>query len=149
MRLDVRQDAERHTEAVDAITRALGLGEYGGWTEERRADFLVNALTRGRQLTPPRMPTNDEVAEVLETFRMMAAVQPESLGAYVITMAGQPSDVLAVELLQRRPASTPPLRVVPLFETTRDLRAAAGMIDALLAIPWYRDRVMKHGAGRK
>ena len=74
----------------------------------------------------------------------MAAVHPESLGAYVITMAGKPSDVLAVELLQREAGITPPRRVVPLFETARDLRAAAGMIDALLAIPWYRDRVMKH-----
>ena len=50
-------------------------------------------------------------------------------------MAGKPSDVLAVELLQREAGVTPPRRVVPLFETARDLRAAAGMIDALLAIP--------------
>jgi phosphoenolpyruvate carboxylase len=144
VRLDVRQEAERHTEAVDAITRTLGLGEYRCWPEERRVDFLVNVLTHGRKLTPARMPTTPRVAEVLDTFRMMAAVHPESLGAYVITMAGKPSDVLAVELLQREAGITPPRRVVPLFETARDLRAAAGMIDTLLAIPWYRDRVMKH-----
>ena len=144
VRLDVRQEAERHTEAIDAITRALGLGEYRSWTEERRVDFLVNVLSQGRKLTPARMPTNARVAEVIDTFRMMAAVHPESLGAYVITMAGKPSDVLAVELLQREAGVTPPRRVVPLFETARDLRAAAGMITALLAIPWYRDRVMKH-----
>ena len=143
VRLDVRQEAERHTEAVDAITRALGLGEYACWTEERRVDFLVNVLTQGRRLSPPRVPTTTRVAEVLETFRMMAAVHPESLGAYIITMAGRPSDVLAVELLQREAGVAHPRRVVPLFETARDLRAAAGMIDALLAIPWYRDRVMK------
>ena len=135
VRLDVHQEAERHTEAVDAITRALGLGEYRCWPEDRRVDFLVTVLTRGRKLTPPRMPTNARVAEVLDTFRMMAAVHPESLGAYVITMAGKPSDVLAVELLQREAGVTPPRRVVPLFETARDLRAAAGMINSLLAIP--------------
>ena len=39
VRLDVRQEAERHTEAVDAITRTLGLGEYRCWTEERRRGF--------------------------------------------------------------------------------------------------------------
>ena len=144
VRLDVRQEAERHTEAIDAITRALGLGEYRCWPEARRVDFLVNVLTHGRKLTPARMPTNARVSEVLDTFRMMAAVHPESLGAYVITMAGNPSDVLAVELLQREAGITPPRRVVPLFETARDLRAAAGMINTLLAIPWYRDRVMKH-----
>ncbi len=144
VRLDVRQEAERHTEAVDAITRALGLGEYRLWTEERRVDFLVNVLSQGRKLTPVRVPTTARVAEVLDTFRMMAAVHPESLGAYIITMAGKPSDVLAVEFLQREAGVTPPRRVVPLFETARDLRAAAGMIDALLSIPWYRDRVMQN-----
>ena len=138
VRLDVRQEAERHTEAVDAITRALGLGEYRLWTEERRVDFLVNVLSQGRKLTPARDADDPRVAEVLDTFRMMAAaMHPESLGAYIITMAGQPSDVLAVELLQREAGVTPPRRVVPLFETARDLRAAAGMIDALLSIPWY------------
>jgi phosphoenolpyruvate carboxylase len=143
VRLDVRQEAERHTEAVDAMTRALGLGEYACWTEDRRVDFLVNVLAQSRRLTPPRMPTNPRVAEVLETFRMMAAVHHESLGAYIITMAGRPSDVLAVELLQREAGIAHPRRVVPLFETARDLRAAAEMIDALLSIPWYRERVMK------
>ncbi len=121
-----------------------GWANTGCWTEERRVDFLVNVLSQGRKLTPARVPTTARVAEVLDTFRMMAAVHPESLGAYIITMAGKPSDVLAVELLQREAGVTPPRRVVPLFETARDLRAAAGMIDALLSIPWYRDRVMQN-----
>src|SRR5690606_25571105 len=33
-----------------------------------------------------------------------------------------------------------PLRVVPLFETSRDLGNAGAVMDALLAIPWYRER---------
>ena len=36
-----------------------------------------------------------------------------------------------------------PLRVVPLFETARDLRAAADVMNGLLSIPWYRARVMR------
>jgi phosphoenolpyruvate carboxylase len=144
VRLDVRQEAERHTEAVDAITRALGLGEYACWPEARRVDFLTNVLAQGRRLTPPRLTVTPRVSEVLATFRVMAAIHPESLGAYVITMAGRPSDVLAVELLQREAGVNPPRRVVPLFETARDLAAAAPMIDALLGIPWYRNRVMQN-----
>jgi phosphoenolpyruvate carboxylase len=144
VRLDVRQEAERHTEAVDAITRALGLGEYACWTEARRVEFLTTVLAQNRKLTPARMASTPRVAEVLATFRVMAAIHQESLGAYVITMAGRPSDVLAVELLQREAGVTPPRRVVPLFETARDLAAAAPMIDALLAIPWYRQRVLQH-----
>ncbi|HET7221435.1 MAG TPA: phosphoenolpyruvate carboxylase [Vicinamibacterales bacterium] len=144
VRLDVRQEAERHTEAVDAITRALGLGEYACWAEARRVDFLTNVLSQDRRLTPARMAASPRVAEVLDTFRIMAAIHPESLGAYIITMAGRPSDVLAVELLQREAGVSPIRRVVPLFETARDLHAAAPMIDALLSIPWYRTRVMQH-----
>ena len=36
-----------------------------------------------------------------------------------------------------------PLRVVPLFETARDLRASADVMNGLLSIPWYRTRVMR------
>jgi len=142
VRLDIRQEAERHTEAIDAITRALGLGEYGCWSEPRRVDFLTNVLAQDRRLMPSRVAATPRVAEVFDTFRMMAAIHPESLGAYIITMAGRPSDVLAVELLQREAGVRPARRVVPLFETSRDLAAAAPMVDALLSIPWYRNRVM-------
>jgi Phosphoenolpyruvate carboxylase len=38
---------------------------------------------------------------VLSTFRMLAELPPDSLGAYVISMARSASDVLAVVLLQR------------------------------------------------
>jgi phosphoenolpyruvate carboxylase len=142
LRLDVRQEAERHTEAIDAITRALGLGEYACWAEPRRVEFLTSVLARDRRITPQRLATNPRVAEVLDTFRVMAAIHQESLGAYVITMASRPSDVLAVELLQREAGVVPPRRVVPLFETSKDLAAAAPMIDALLSVPWYRSRVL-------
>jgi phosphoenolpyruvate carboxylase len=143
VRLDVRQEAERHTEAIDAITRSLGLGEYTVWSETRRVDFLVNVLVHNQRLKPARLVASPRVNEVLDTFRMMAAIHPESLGAYVITMAGRPSDVLAVEVLQREAGVNPPRRVVPLFETARDLQSAPAMIDTLLKIPWYRDRVMQ------
>jgi phosphoenolpyruvate carboxylase len=150
VRLDIRQEADRHTEAMDAITRHLGFGSYEAWTEERRIDFLLNVLTHDHGLSLAMMtplaggPAAARVAEVLETFRMIAAIPRESLGAYVITKAGRASDVLVVELLQRESGVTAPLRVVPLFETARDLRAAADVMNGLLSIPWYRDRVLRH-----
>ncbi len=144
VRLDVRQEAERHTEAIDAITRALGLGEYACWSEQRRVEFLTSVLALGRRVTPARLAANPRVTEVFDTFRVMTAIHQESLGAYVITMASRPSDVLAVELLQREAGVIPPRRVVPLFETSKDLAGAAPMIDALLSIPWFRNRVMEN-----
>ena len=38
---------------------------------------------------------------MLDTFKVAAELGPESLSAYVISMATRPSDVLAVELLKR------------------------------------------------
>jgi phosphoenolpyruvate carboxylase len=139
-RLDIRQDSARHTEAIAAITSALGLGSYAEWDEDARLAFLRRELTERRPLIPADLETTPQVRDVLETFRMIAAAPAGSLGAYVITMARSASDVLAVELLQKALRVTAPLRVVPLFETAHDLQQAGAVMDTLLAEPWYRAR---------
>ena len=92
----------------------------------------------------PRTASDDQVRDVLDTFRVAARIHPESLGAYVITMASAPSDVLAVEFLQMAAGTSHPQRVVPLFETARDLEQAGAIMSDLLAIPWYRKRIGGH-----
>lgn len=152
VRLDIRQESGRHTRVLDAITRYLGLGAYAEWSEEQRQAFLLRELANPRPLLPARpqvAPDHPllapEVQETLATFRLLAQLPPDSLGAYVISMAEAPSDVLAVMLLQRKAEAARPLRVVPLFETLSDLDGAPACIDALLALPWYREAV----AGRQ
>jgi phosphoenolpyruvate carboxylase len=138
-RLDIRQEAARHTDALAAILAQHGSGDFAGWDEPARAAFLAAAL---RAETPPAFPAfaaTPEVRDVIDTFRALAAIPRSSLGAYVITMASQPSDVLAVLLLQRMAGIEPPLRVVPLFETSRDLAHAGAVLDALYGIAGYRD----------
>ncbi len=144
-RLDVRQDSAKHTDAMAAITSALGLGSYADWDERTRLDFLTRELSSRRPLIPRDLEASPEVDDVLATFQMMARIPPGSLNAYVITMARAASDVLAVELLQREAGVKKPLRTVPLFETSRDLQQASAVLDSLLEIPWYRDRI----AGRQ
>jgi phosphoenolpyruvate carboxylase len=144
-RLDIRQEADRHTDALASITTVLGLGSYADWDEPARVAFLLNELASRRPLIPTDFESTPEVADVLETCRTIARLPRESLGAYVITMASRASDVLAVELLQKACGVSSPLRVVPLFETSRDLHNSATVLDALLALPWYRDRI----AGRQ
>jgi phosphoenolpyruvate carboxylase len=143
-RLDIRQDAGRHTEALAAVTKALGLGSYAEWEEAARVEFLLRELTGRRPLIPADLPASAEVQDVLETFRMIARLPAGSPGAYVITMARSASDVLAVELLQRQMQVPDPLRVVPLFETSEDLRRAGAVVDALFEIPWYLERTDGH-----
>ena len=140
-RLDIRQEAARHTDALAAVTAHLGLGQYAGWSEEKRVEFLVRELRAPRLTAIPAFDTSPEVLDVLETFRRLAEIPRSSLGAYVITMASRPSDVLAVMLLQQMAGIPEPLRVVPLFETSRDLENAGGVLDALFTIEGYRDRI--------
>jgi phosphoenolpyruvate carboxylase len=140
-RLDIRQASDRHTEALDAITRALELGSYTSWDEPARVQFLERELRNPRPLVPHDFAPSPEVEDVLETFRTIASTHPESLGAYVVTMTHHASDVLAVELLQKELRVERPLRVVPLFETAADLRRACDVLDTLFAIDWYRTRI--------
>ncbi len=141
MRIDIRQEAGRHTEAITEITEALALGRYQDWDEEARQAFLIRELQNPRPLIPRGFEPGSDVQEVLDTFRVIAEQGPESLGAYVISMASKPSDILAVELLQKEAGARNPLRVVPLFETLADLEGAEDSLERLLNVDWYRQRI--------
>ena len=140
-RIDVRQDAARHVDALNEITSAIGLGAYKDWDEASRLDFLTRELHGKRPLIPPDLEPTENTRDVLDTFTMIARAPVGSLGAYVITMTRSASDVLAVELLQKEARVSSPLRVVPLFETSLDLHHAGAVIDSLLKVPWYRARI--------
>jgi phosphoenolpyruvate carboxylase len=140
-RLDIRQEAGRHTDAVTAITAALGLGTYADWDESRRLEFLNREIAAGNMQLPEGLGGSDELRDTIDTFRTIARIPRASLGAYVITMASRASDVLAVEFLQQLAGVSEPLRVVPLFETSRDLQNGGAIIDTLLTVPEYRARI--------
>ncbi|WP_442513237.1 phosphoenolpyruvate carboxylase [Pseudomonas promysalinigenes] len=137
-RLDVRQDAARHRDAMAEITDYLGLGSYAEWDEERRIEFLQAELKNRRPLLPAHFKPQAETAEVLATCREIAAAPGASLGSYVISMAGAASDVLVVQLLLKEAGLTRPMRVVPLFETLADLDNAGPVMQRLLGLPGYR-----------
>jgi phosphoenolpyruvate carboxylase len=132
VRLDIRQHSERHTAALDAVTRRLGLGGYAEWTEDARQQFLRHAI-RERIAVPGDLQADGPVQEVLATFRAIAQIPRDSLGAYVISMARTPSDVLAVEYLQQAHGSS--LRVVPLFEEVSTLERAGDVMRAVWGAP--------------
>ncbi|MEG9621588.1 phosphoenolpyruvate carboxylase [Pseudomonas guariconensis] len=138
VRLDVRQDAARHRDALTEITDYLGLGRYADWDEEQRIAFLQAELKNRRPLLPAHFKPDAETAEVLATCREIAAAPAASLGSYVISMAGAASDVLAVQLLLKEAGLTRPMRVVPLFETLADLDNAGPVMERLLGLPGYR-----------
>ena len=139
--LDIRQHADVHARALDAITRALDLGSYLDWSEEQRRRFLLAELASKRPLLPRRRPEDDALQNVIGTIEACTEQAPGSFGAYVISGCRSVSDILAVHLLQREGGLEPSLRVVPLFETLADLEAAPSVIDSLLSIESVRERL--------
>ncbi|GJP55612.1 hypothetical protein CLOM_g14562 [Closterium sp. NIES-68] len=140
VRLDIRQEGARHTEALDTITAHLGQGAYSQWPEQQRLDWLTHELQSRRPLFGEDLleGASGEVREVLATFRTLAGLPRDSLGAYVISMATSASHVLEVQLLQRAAGVKRPLRVVPLFERLDDLSNAPAVLEQLFSLPLYR-----------
>ncbi|MDR5891750.1 MULTISPECIES: phosphoenolpyruvate carboxylase [Halomonas] len=137
-KLDIRQEASRHAQVMEELTDGLGLGHYRDWSEEQRQAFLLEELASRRPLIPRRWECSTESREVIDTFRVIASEQAEALGTYIISMAGQPSDVLTVALLMKEVGGDVKLPIAPLFETLDDLNHAGDVIDRLLSLPGYR-----------
>ncbi|CAI5982444.1 unnamed protein product [Closterium sp. NIES-64] len=140
VRLDIRQEGARHSDAMNAITEHVGAGTYHDWPEQQRIDWLTQELQSRRPLFGDDLleVASDEVREVLTTFRTLAMLPRDSLGAYVISMATSASHVLEVQLLQRAAGVKKPLRVVPLFERLDDLTNAPAVLQQLFSLPLYR-----------
>ncbi|MCO8042370.1 phosphoenolpyruvate carboxylase [Acinetobacter bohemicus] len=152
LKLDIRQESGRHRQAISAITEYLGLGNFETWTEQARQNFLLQELQSKRPLLPKHLNEpvgsliqHPDVQEVFATMRTLAEQPSECLGAYIISMAEYPSDVLAVLLLQKEAGIKTPLRVVPLFETLKDLDGAASTMSTLWNMHWYKQHIQgKH-----
>lgn len=141
----MRQESDRHSEALDCITKYLGLGSYLQWDEGARVNWITQQLQSKRPLLRTgtwNEPSNesfftDTAKDTLETFEMISEQHDASLGAYVISQCTSASDIMAVLLLQRDAGVKKPLRVVPLFETLDDLQGAAATMEQLFSIPAY------------
>lgn len=142
--LDIRQEAKKHSLLLDEVTRSLEIGSYLSWNEQERMAFLQLQLESDRSLVPVDMLWTDSSDEVWKTFIMIARQLPASMGAYVISMASNPSDILAVCLLQQEAGVKQLLRVVPLFETLVDLNGASNCLDKLFKCDWYKRHIQGH-----
>jgi phosphoenolpyruvate carboxylase len=123
----------------DVIRRVYGFGvtlvRLDVRQESTRHTALLDALDRNQRL-------DENAQEDLRTFRALATIPRESLGAYVITMARNADDVLHVKRLLDMHGIHQ--RIVPLFETIEDLRNAGATIAQLLANDEYRAFIGGH-----
>jgi phosphoenolpyruvate carboxylase len=148
--LDVRQHSAVHERVVDWLLRVAGVEEdYAGLDEPARLAVLDAELRSPRPLLPPGATPPDEVAELLEAFRVVRAqttVEPEAVGSWIVSMTHSVSDVLEPMLLAKETGLwaleegqvRSPIDFVPLFETVDDLEAASERLEALFAFDLYR-----------
>lgn len=144
VRLDVRQESTRHSDVLSELTRYLGIGDYDQWSEQDKIAFLTNELSSKRPLLPRDWEPSEQVKEVLDTCKVIAAQPREAFGAYVISMARTASDVLAVHLLLQESGCPYRMDVCPLFETLDDLNNSEAVMKQLMSIDLYRGFIQNH-----
>ena len=136
-KLDIRQDSLSHQDLINKIFTNLGIKNYQFLTEEKKVNILIKKLKSKKPLIKINKSWSKKDIEVWTTFQMIAKIPRECLGAYIISMASKASDVLAVLFLQKNAGVEKYLRVVPLFETLKDLERAHLVMKDLYNIPWY------------
>ncbi|RUW82616.1 phosphoenolpyruvate carboxylase, partial [Mesorhizobium sp. M8A.F.Ca.ET.023.01.1.1] len=113
---------------------------------------IRKAISEGERLEIDAGRLSAEAGELLSTFSVIArhifSSDPDAVGSFVLSMTRSADDLLAVYLLaQYCGLSTAPaggtirLRIVPLFETIADLRAAPGILNGLLDVSLVRRTV--------
>lgn len=113
-KLDLRQESIRHTDALNEILSHILPNEekYSQWNEEKRQEFLLQELASKRPLISHRQKWTTDTQEVLDTFEIIGRKDSEeALGTYIISMAGQPSDVLLVALFMKELSNSKTLPV--------------------------------------
>lgn len=147
--LDVRQNSAFHDRAVEQLLVAAGFERtnFSQWSEQERLGLLSKELASKRPFARPDVSLGAEADAVLSSLRVLkeyrAAYGEDGLGALIVSMTRNASDLLVVYLLAREVGlmdETPegllcPLPVVPLFETVDDLQHSPAIYDQFLKHP--------------
>ena len=148
-RLDVRQESSVHARALAEVLG--GQAAFEALDGAARARLL--APYAAGETTLPR--GDDEAGQRLDkVFAALADARArhgaDALGSYIISMAHDRGDVLAVLALARRgglvdAGNAVPLDIAPLFETVDDLRHGTATLGDLLDDPVYRAHLAARG----
>ncbi|ANY10018.1 phosphoenolpyruvate carboxylase [Pseudonocardia sp. HH130630-07] len=157
--LDVREHSQSHHDALGAIFDELGelAKPYAELTRDERRELLSAELRGKRPLLRRHYGVPEAAAPVLDIFDTVHALQhefgPDVVRTYIVSMARDVDDLLAVAVLAREaymveiegenPRSS--IDLVPLFETVEELSRAGELLEGLLADPGYRRQVRNRG----
>ena len=149
-RLDIREDASRINAALNEILRALDqTSGFEETDEEDRVDQLTKLLKKPPPNLADRPGVTMETSETWSVFKLIRRAQSiygsQLFGAFVISMAKSPADVLSVLLLSRWANCQENLMITPLFETVDDLKNAPEVLSNLFKHEIYRMHLQTNG----
>ncbi len=151
VRLDVRQESTRHTDAVNEICTALGICDnYQSQSEAEKLVTLSAALSNPEKAALALHELQELTRETVEVFKTMTdirqEVSPKAFGNYVISMTHCASHVMEVMFLARLAGLAGydgdhwycHINVSPLFETVEDLSHVEEVLTNLLDNSTYK-----------
>ncbi|MEZ0069035.1 phosphoenolpyruvate carboxylase [Streptacidiphilus sp. MAP12-20] len=155
--MDVREHADAHHHALGQLFDRLGeeAWRYTDMPREYRQRLLAKELKSRRPLAPTPAPLDAAGAKTLGVFETVREAferfGPEIVESYIISMCQGADDVFAAAVLAREAGlidlhgGVAKIGIVPLLETTDELRAADTILDEMLRDPSYRRLVSLRG----
>ena len=146
-KLDIRQNSDFHDAAVSQILEKAGYKDFdfANWDEDKRVEFLTEELKSQAPISDITLSYGKEADNVLDYFRVLRKhidnYGTDGIGSLIVSMTRSMSDLLVVYFLMREThLLNTNLRVVPLFETVKDLEAGASILDKFLEFSITKNR---------
>ncbi len=123
--------------------------------------WIADELEKPLGFLPQFRNVSGEARELLDLLILIRETldgpDPKSIGSFILSMTQSADDVLGLYLLAKycglfadaNARETARIRVVPLFETIEDLRAAPAIMTTLLSRPLVRQSVMANGGAQE
>nr|WP_315218268.1 phosphoenolpyruvate carboxylase [uncultured Duganella sp.] len=162
--LDMRQSSDIHERVLaELFAKAGGEPAYASLDEDAKVALLLGELSQPRLLYSPYIDYSDETDSELGVLRAARQIRDRygsrAIRNYIISHTETVSDLLEVMLLQKemgllriaagegdgRTEAELDLMVIPLFETIPDLQRAAGIMEAVMALPLVKGLIAKQG----
>ena len=139
--IDLRQNSAVHERTIAELLETVAPGtDYLAKDEAGRVAILEKELDTARPLLSPFVKYSDETETELGVFRMAVTAQKrfghKIIHTAIISMSESVSDLLELAVLLKEVGlvdreGNAAVNLVPLFETIGDLRACAGIMEAV------------------
>lgn len=163
--LDMRQSSDIHERVLaELFAKAGGEPAYAALDEDAKVALLLSELSQPRLLYSPYIGYSAETDSELGVLRAARRIRDRygarAIRNYIISHTETVSDLLEVMLLQKemgllriaagegeaRTEAELDLMVIPLFETIPDLQRAAGIMEAVMALPLVKGLIARQGS---